>query len=324
MVLAVAGLSGWWYWLAGRTEQLAAEWVDQRRREGALVEHAGIRTDGFPFAVRLHVVQPKLGRVGAGWRWQWTGEAVLAEAAIWAPDRIQFRGTGTQTVTGEIGHAARPLKLEASGVFGVLQRETGRWMLRAHGYDLRLTERDVPERAITAAAANLLVGYPQPTGRLRLAVDIDTARLPEPGILGDTITYLDADMETDVPLPANETAAELSRWRDAGGRFDLARFVISYGAVRVESSGALKLDQQLRPEGQVNGRVQGWDPLVDALVTRGDVPSKSAGPAKLFLGLMARPVGPEGQPMIEAQLTAAEGQLRLGPFTLMQLHPLAR
>jgi hypothetical protein len=127
-------------------------------------------------------------------------------------------------------------------------------------------------------------------------------------------------------LPARPIAAELERWRAAGGRVEISRLGLVKGARRVEGKGALGLDELHRPQGQLDvasARIEGFLGQF--------IGEKAGGAAALIGALLGAPPAPVQQPQGAGPalkplppLRLEGGKLRLGPLVVpgVRLDPL--
>lgn len=90
-------------------------------------------------------------------------------------------------------------------------------------------------------------------------------------------------------LPARPLAAELDRWRQAGGQIALTGFTLAKGPRRVEASGTLRLDDAHRPA----GRLESSSARIEGLLGR--FIGEKSGLASNLLGALLGPA-PKPQP----------------------------
>jgi hypothetical protein len=132
---------------------------------------------------------------------------------------------------------------------------------------------------------------------------------------------------TDVQIDATATqaegfrgrpvAAELERWRNAGGKLDLAMFSLTKGQNKLEAKGVFSLDDLHRPTGQVSIASAGLDALIGSL-TGGRIGGNLLG---ALFGSRPAPGAPAGQPRLVPlpPLTLANGKVAMGPFVVPNL-----
>ncbi|WP_207456511.1 DUF2125 domain-containing protein [Azospirillum sp. SYSU D00513] len=312
----------WWWWAASAVERGALDWMEARRAEGALVEHQGLRVEGFPFALRATVEAPHLAMRGMEWR----GVRLVAEAPAWDYRRIALTLPGEQRAS--VAQAGLvPLELLSRG------GGTGHALLTGAGQplELQLGFTDLmaqPEAAPTAIAA-LGVTVRQPaeppathkeTG-LSLALTATGITLPEglpdavAGPLGRSIPKLEAAARIQGRPPRIEPPS-LSAWSRDGGTVELDRLALDWGPAAAALNGTLALDEALQPQGALSAELRGADKLLAAVEPQ--LPRNQVTLARTVVAMLSRP-GADGTPVIQAPVTLQNGALFLGPLKLMPL-----
>jgi hypothetical protein len=117
-------------------------------------------------------------------------------------------------------------------------------------------------------------------------------------------------------LPARPIAAELERWRTAGGRIEISRLGLVKGPRQIEGKGSLGLDELHRPQGQLDvasARIEGFLGQF--------IGPKAGGAAALIGALLGAPARPAAgtqnaglTPLPPLRLDG--GKLRLGPLVI--------
>jgi hypothetical protein len=73
------------------------------------------------------------------------------------------------------------------------------------------------------------------------------------------------------PPPWDGTPNALTRWRDAGGTFELHELAFAWSGLKLEGDGTFALDDQLRPEGAFAFRLDGLQATLQRLTHAGDL-----------------------------------------------------
>ncbi len=314
--LAVAGYSA--YWAYGKTLMLDGieRWRMDRQQAGWAIEAGEVRLGGYPWRFAASTGPFKVRRPD-GVVWDARGLAVHAPAWDWHD--LEYRLTGEQRL---IVPGRLPVEVTVAAATGHLRLD-GRGALEAGRADLAtVTARPAgATAAITAAEISVNV-VPVPAGTHPLAVGAD-ARARDivipvavlPG-LGRRIALAHARLAVAEPLPRRARRAELHAWREAGGELDIERLAMTWGPLEVESRGAVRLDSDLQPEGDLIATVRGYTEMVDALVGAGHLPAGRAPLAKAALSLLATRSGDDGS--LQAPLRLGDGELRLGPLKVAE------
>jgi hypothetical protein len=318
LVLLAAAYSIWWWWAAGTVERGILAWMEERRAEGALVEHQGLSVGGFPFALRATVEAPHLAMRGM----EWQGTRLVAEAPPWDYRRVALALPGEHRLT-LIQPGQLPLVLLARG------GGQGHTLLTLAGQplELRLTFADLiaqPEVAPTAIAAlELTASRPSTppashteTG-LTLALSATEVILPEgtPAVLGQTIRQAGAALRVQGTPPGLEPAS-LSAWSRDGGTVEVDRLALDWGPATVTMQGTLALDAELQPQAAMSAELSGTDALLTALQPQ--LRPNQVAMARTVVTMLARPDA-NGRPVIQAPVTVQNGALFLGPLKLLPM-----
>ncbi|WP_370343306.1 DUF2125 domain-containing protein [Pararhodobacter marinus] len=128
------------------------------------------------------------------------------------------------------------------------------------------------------------------------------------------VLRLDAEAQTDRPLDRHlvmdGAQARLTDLAFTGLR-------IAWPDVDLRLAGRLSPDADGRLSGEVTATVTGWEELIDILRASGLIGDEAAAMANTTLSAMAQ------EDNLEVPLAVTEGVVRLGPFALVTLPPLA-
>lgn len=330
VVLALAAL--WvagWYLVADKIRARLDAWIEERRAEGVVAEHAGVRIDGFPAAWVVTVAKPVLAGAGAT-AWAWQGDALEARFSPWTLREVAVRFPGDHRVAAGGGTAL-------GGVWRVrAARPDGRLTLDGDGrlerLEIDFSEAEVmrqpdasPVRiARLLGTANLLRPPPDhrnETFTLSLNLDSVSPVTPPVAALGTVVDAVRLDLAFKGRLPSGRLGPALAEWRDDGGTVEISHVGVKWGPVNADGSGTLTLDAQNRPLGAFTARWRGYGETLDALQGAGQLRPWEAAGAKLMLGALARQQA-DGNGQIEIPLTAQDGRLFVAGWPLLRLQPL--
>jgi len=318
--LAAAGWYGWWLLAGGLLQRSLDDWSRAERAAGGGVSVGALTLGGFPFSVRAEAREVAVSRSdGSGWR----TPALTAEAPLWSVTAPRLRMSGVQEI-----------------------RLPGGQQITAAGGEGRLSLGGAS--GITLARLALTEVAAQPAGpvidRLELSVELP-ARTPVNGTeTGLTLAaaaegvHLTAAEAAGLPLgplverlafnarlqgaPPSAAPASLARWSQSGGSLLIDGAHLRWGAVSVDTSGALELDRDLQPAGTLTTAVTGFGPAVEALAAAGWIRAKDVHTVKAVLtGLSPRGAG-GGPPVARLPISLHDRFVHVGPFRLMPLPAL--
>jgi hypothetical protein len=332
LVLALIALwTAIWHLVADKIQARLGAWIEARRAEGLVAEHAGARVSGFPAAWVLIVAEPSLAGAGAA-AWTWQGEALEARFSPGTLRDIAVRFSGVHTVSAgggaELGgawtvRAARPdgrIVLHADGRLDRLELDLGDAELRRLPDAAPLRLRRLAGQVVVAHPA-AAADHRTETFTLSLALDGLAPVTPPVAALGSSIQSVRADLSFKGRLPPGKLATAVAAWRDDGGTIEVRHAGLRWGPVNADASGTLALDRQNRPLGAFTARWRGYAETIDALQVSGRLRPWEAAGAKIMLGALARQQ-PDGVSQIEVPLTAQDGRLFVAGFPLLRLPPL--
>ncbi len=322
LVLA-AGWCGFWLWSAGQLETAVARFADQQRARGLTIEYSGPEVGGFPVGLSARFEEPLVA--GAeGWRWR--GPPVGGRAKVWSPFTIEADFPGLHRVTWRPEPQAPEAEVEAEAA------DAAAWVrLRRDGRvdqgAVALQDLAVRSALVGSGTAESLVGRYGPLRQdataagpaLDMALEGSGVTLPEAieTPLGRRIesATLEATLVGEVPPGAPKQA--LARWRDAGGKLEVARLETVWGPLRLKAEGTASLDDRFRPIGAFQARVQGLSETLDAFARAGLLDSGAVFAAKLALAALGG--GADG---LQVPVTLQDGRLYLGPVPIARISPV--
>jgi hypothetical protein len=327
VVAALAGLwlvySGAWLyesrWIAG---QIAALAVPPPGRPALKAEKTEV--SGYPF--KLKVVLSAV-EIDAATGMPELQQAILprieAESRPWAFKRWRFYAPagaeghfkdGGVMSAGTLGGRVSVDDTSAASAPAALQ-------LKLDIAGFHVVEKD---RTISADGLNLIVTLPpQPPSDHQgvsgtFSVSAEQVHLPQPvPPLGDTIAHFAVAGTVNGAVPLLPLTQALDAWRKQGGTLDLHDLDLEWRDLAVAGNGTLALDGGLQPIGAFSMTLSGYDAILEALATSGQLKPAEAGYMRMGLDLLAQPEG--GKRVLKAPVTVQDGGLYIGPAKISTL-----
>jgi hypothetical protein len=277
VTLLVVGLAiGWtllWRAAAAQTKSVLDAWMVREAAVGRVWTCPDRTIAGFPFAIRVRCAAPRFSGDLAGITTQGSLGGFEAVAAVYHPTEIQASLDAPFTVTTADGATAVTfgwgrLTLVLSGL------PTAVTEAAMNADDMSVSGKVGGLGAIAARAKTVTAGARRDAGRADDAYAFSFATSGAAVPLIDAL--LGGAMPASIDVAGTLTQADVTRpgtpldriesWRMAGGHIDLARLVFSRGAMRIEASGGpLSLDAAHRPQGRLDARADGFDPVLRRL-----------------------------------------------------------
>jgi len=302
------------------------EWITAEAAAGRQWTCADRRIGGFPFRIELACATLTLQRPDMQAK---LGPTTIV-AQVYKLGHVIAEAAGPLQVTaGSTSIEATWSRLQTSLQIGPDGPQRGD--LVADKPVVKVTAADVDP--FTVAAATLETHLrPSPTDATTADWALRAGGATIPGLDGLIGGAEPADLDLVIAvtrardLPARPVAAELERWRSAGGRVDISRAGLVKGPRRVEGNGTLGLDELHRPQGQLSLATARIEGLLGQFVG-----GKAGGAAALLGALLGAPPAqvqpPDGAragltPLPPLRLEG--GKLRIGPLVIpgVRLAPL--
>jgi hypothetical protein len=330
LLLVIAGLSGLWWYGAGRFAGILDQWVAARRAEGFRIETPAQRIVGFPLHwtaqfASVSMAAPPNGR-GVP-RWAWQGHAVTVTWSPFDRDAVHLSIRGTNSVDLALDDRLLPILIDSdesvlrlSAVPREMQHVTG-----------EMTRPSVSMAGIDATAQSLKfdVGFdPEAANDHTVvagtaALDARQFSLTRPGQPEPVITLSGKiDLALMGKPPAGPPAQSAASWRDAGGTIEIRHVEVVSGGVAVSGNATMSLDGEMRPMGAGTANFSGVDEAIDRLVASGQMSDRNVPLAKLALKTLAKPDPAGGPAIVTMPVTAENGSLYVGPVKIAPLEPL--
>lgn len=324
-LLAVAWTIGWFV-IRDRMQSGLENWITVEAATGRRWDCADRRIGGFPFRIELTCSTLILQRPDL----QATLGPTTIVSQVYKPGHVIAEAAGPLQVTaGSTSIEATWSLLQTSVMVGPGGPERGD--LVAEKPVVKVTSAALDPIAVTAARLETHL-RPDPSDATTADWALRAAGATIPGLDGLIGGAEPADLDLVLAvtrardLPARPIAAELERWRAAGGRVAISHLALSKGPRRVEGKGTLGLDELHRPQGQLDvasARIEGFLGQF--------IGEKAGGAAALIGALLGAPpapapqasgAGPALKPLPPLRLDG--GKLRLGPLVIpgVRLDPL--
>lgn len=336
LLLGLIGL-GWvtlWLSLANQFENRLEAWANERRAEGWLIAHGGIRLGGFPLRLSAHVTAPDLAgglQAGGHHRWSWQADSVAVEIDLLHRDTLLLSPTGQHRVSVQEGARRLAVLGQAARLDVVLrQGEQGDHQIEVKGRDVRLIQPGPPAALPLGSAESLeaqLVLHaeraPEPEKLLQpafieLALTAEGVRRAGRG----EAARADLDIALMGHIGTGALEEALTAWRDDGGTLELRQVTVQGPIIDIRLRGTVALDNQMRPLAALSGDIAGYNEILDHLTAGHWVSDRDAHLARLLFAAMAEQNPVTGRTMINLPLSVQNGIAMAGPLRLARLEPL--
>ena len=330
MVLALVAIWAAWsgLWILAQREagRRIDAWIDAEATQGRVWTCPGRTITGYPLALVLSCRHPVFAgeALGQGVRGSLAGLTVVASL-------LHPRGLALD-LAAPFPYATADARGDVTGTWTTL-RSTLSGLPTIHALTLRGSDVGVKGRfgegdrqggraaALDATFALASEGA-DPTLDFTVAVDA-VAVPPLDALLGGT-TPADVVLGGRLDQARTEDARSpeelMERWRLAGGHIDLAVSRLTRGASQVSATGSLRLDDAHRPQGRLDARFVGMEPILARYGIGGNLAGVGALLGNLFGGHARAPIEP-GTLALPINLT--NGRLAVGPIrTPIALPPL--
>lgn len=332
LLLIIGGYVYWWHQVADRLVDLADNWRQQRINEGYEISHTPLVTSGFPYRVKVtaealsianptHVQAPRID-IPVFW----------AVVQPWRINHVIFGVEGAARAGWLEEGEQRGLDFTTSTALGSATFNT-RGRIRTVALDITELAAQPSWRPPITAERLQIHGRPKSSESpgdtsnneekegQQIAVRADNMIIEgmDDFPLGKRIEDFSLSSilyGTVRKLPAADTLAE---WRDAGGFVDVQAFNIDWGRGAISGKGALTLDERMRPQGELETRIAGYENILAALTETRQIDPNAARTIGFGLSLLARE-GDDGKRYIALPLSAQEGGVYLGPIYLMKIN----
>ncbi|MEO0410927.1 MAG: DUF2125 domain-containing protein [Pseudomonadota bacterium] len=336
----IAFVGGQWFFFKSRFEAALPQMEARAAAMGLEIAYDARTIQGFPFRLEAHYTAVRIARTDP-----LLSFAVDAERAVVIRQLLGGDLSLVYMPAPKFAAAfASPLPRRRSGeVTLAFQAEAIHTSLRADGQDIARisTVIEQPKGASTLLAIGdfsarqlqFHLGWPiegrsAPSGQMatRLKTNIQVTDLAllgnDTGPLPSTLAQAEMGLDIDIPTYAPLSPQGLSLWQQESGRARVRKLSASWGDVSIASAkGAITLDDQLRPKGNILLGVTGLAGLTYALDKTDILAPGLEEPALLTLRLLR--AGKKAEDEVPLTFDIADAVLRLGPAPLVALGPVA-
>lgn len=321
-LLAISGVSIYWYVIARQVSTGALAWMAERRAEGWMVSASNRTLAGWPRTAAVELAGFRIAGgepdIPGGVAWQ--VDHLLIGVDLLHPDHVNALASGTQRIG--------PLRGPTVAYTTELTRL--RIPLRPPTPIAEITTRAlrVGTDGLSIGSARALIGEDPTAGKAQpaLSITLDTRDIILPPHinwpLGRHIPSLSADAAIDKPIPSPRGFTEDVRaWRDGGGAIDMRRIDLHWGPLEGMLTGTASLDQDLQP--LVTGELDAsnYAEALDVLAAHRIIGGDAALAAKAVLSLLAS-VPASGPAQVKVPFTIRDRILAIKGIPLVKLPAL--
>lgn len=314
--LALLAVAAWFGW-AMLTERTVRAWLEARAAEGWVVSPADVAVTGFPTAFETRLSNLSLADPATGLAW--SAPDFTFRHAAWDPSRIEAVWPETHTlaspfetltITAETLRSVLDVRPSAALALDASQTEmSGLRIDSTLGWQSQLAEGRLEVIRQPDAEARYAIGF-EATDLIPAA---EIARLLDPaGLLPEAIPVVRAEAMVGFDRAWDIGAIETSRPQPT--RIDLTEVRAEWGTLMLRLSGAVDIDDQGRPTGEVAIRAQNWPEMLAMAERAGLLPSAMREAAESALGFLATLSGRRED--LDVTLRLDQGFVFLGPLPI--------
>lgn len=317
VLVAATAWAGYWVFGATASQKTTESWLEARRSEGWQVEYSDLTVRGFPNRFDTTLTDLVLTDPDTGLSWSAPFFQVFALSyqpnhliAAW-PNTQSF-ATPYQKITVETDamtaslkvHPNTQLALDSATVVVENARlsSTAGWKAAANSVNAAIRETvGIDQTYDIGLEADTVT----PGDALRDLLDAD-------GSLPDIIEAVRVDLE--VGFARNLDIRAIEQDRPDITKLNIDSSSGTWGELQLRAKGALNVDAQGRPTGEVAVNARNWREMLALAVNAGALPAEAAGAAELGLGFLASLSGAENS--LDAPLSFKDGRTYLGPIPI--------
>lgn len=267
-----------WQAGAGEMKKAIAAWAGDQREMGIDVQYDALKSDGFPFFLRVHVEAPRIKTQDK--KYSWYTERLSLDALPYDLNKLIF-STRTEQFVHVDGH--------------------GDWAVHAEDFRFSIANDKAHEWKFAATIGNLYAHRKADETHVNLgSLLLDLS--PEAGNLSTLIlslatTDLDREanneridlgnMQTVIALTKAEAIADPNLWRHAGGQLIISGLNAEIQQSKLSIAGQLSLDDKNQPTGQLDTEIIAPAPIITTLGRLGLTSEKDAEQLAAALTLTA-------------------------------------
>src|SRR6056297_663066 len=319
MMIAALAWSGYWVMVSSSLEQGFKAWFDDRRAEGWVADYGTLDVQGFPNRIDTVIADLALADPDTGLAW--TAPRFQINALSYRPNHVIAVWPDTQRLATPLEkYDIQSSDMRASLVLAPdAQLQVDRTALTAETLVIRpvQAEGQTELRALRLAAEHVPLQNAA-TYRLGLAAEGLAPSLPwrrtvDPdGSLPDTFDAFSADMTIEFDKPWDRSAIEVARPQPR--QITLKRAEARWGRLELQAAGAVSVDTQGLPTGEVTIKARNWREILEMSVAAGAIPPGLAGALEDGLSLLSQMAGNPNT--LDIPLGFRNGRVMLGPVPI--------
>lgn len=307
----IAGVIVFAYYLlwragAGQMKIAVGDWIDEQRQAGLVVNHGAIKSDGFPFFLRVHIDNPQIISTE---EWSWRGERLSLDALPYDLNKLIFSTTGEQSVSAQ---SYGEWRINAEDLRASIARDSAREWVFSMNIGGAHAKRD--QDGATLSLESLVFDLaPDSRDNTTLTLTLAAAQL-DANIDGDAYTLNTLQTATSLSQ-AHVLADGAAQWRSAGGILRITGLFADLEETKLSASGEVSLDANHRPIGAITTKIENPASFARMLGKTGVITHNEAEIAAAGLSLMAFAAGG----LIEAPIELKDGEAQIGGVKIADL-----
>ncbi|HRK24116.1 MAG TPA: DUF2125 domain-containing protein [Beijerinckiaceae bacterium] len=320
--LACLGWAGFWFFAKSRALDVMDAWLAREARLGREWTCPQRTAGGFPFRFEVSCTGPTFASAEPGRAGKGSLGALTVTARVVDPRQVIAAATGPLKWTSEVGDSVE------------ITFDGARASYRGSGSALEELSIDLANPLFTYTAPGLFTEKAA-AGRAEFhmrrapgeeaATDLVLIASAIKSALADQLTGETANGRIDLrtrltkllPSPPRNWRETLELWRVAGGEARVEKLALAKGPIVIEATGALRLDETRRLDGEITGSAQGLPQILQAFGLGGN-----GGGLLGSLLSGGRPQQAQPAKALPFALRFAEGRLFIGPIPGPRLRPL--
>lgn len=315
--LAVIGWAGYWFMGASAQESAVENWLSDRQADGWIAETQSLNVKGFPNRFDTEVKDLRLADPETGWAW--SAPDFNIRQLSYQPNHLIVQLPQQQTLSSP----AQTIEIEtdemrSSVVFQpstdmALERFTAEFrdmvLKSSDGWASSIEEGVIATRSseTTEKAYDIAVdakGF-VPSDKLRAEID-------RKGVLPEAFESLKIEATAAFDREWDRPAIEDNLPNLTGVKLDRSRAV--WGALELQASGAVAVDELGYPTGKVTVRAKNWKDMITLAENTGALSRELARTLESGLSLLAMISG-DGD-FLEAPLSFGNRVMSIGPIPI--------
>ena len=319
IILALLGWCAWWFVGSNAQKDAWNLWFDDRQTAGWVAERSDVSVRGFPNRFDTTISDFQLADTRSGWAWSAPFFQLLMLSykpnhviAVW-PDTQRISGptetfvVNSQRMRGSVVFVPNTdLTLDKTQIeIEAMQIEGGDWSAEIDAANFatrRMLPGDAPDFAhqIGLEANRLLLS------------DSLKDRVDPSGILPNVVDRAHVDMTAAFDAPWDRHSIEGDKPKLTALSVKNVEFV--WGKLSLRLSGALDVDEEGFPAGELNVQARNWQEMLNLAVATGVISTKMADTAQAGLQLLSA-LGGDGS-TLNVPLNLKNRSVFLGPIPL--------